>query len=308
MDSKLVSETLTSLRGTSRRQALKTLGTGALGLAGLRLLTGSAQAADFGNSVSTSDTDILQFALNLEYLEAEYYLYATTGAGLSATDTAGPGFGATTIKSNPKTPFPTPAFGEYAREIAADEKHHVQYLRSTLTSLGIVPVGKPAINLESSFNTAAQAAGIGSSFDPFASQANFILGAFVFEDVGVTAYHGAAGLLMDSGLITAAAGVLAVEAYHASNIRTTIFSQLGASAIGIAQKISNLRDTLDGAGDDDQGVTFNSLPTGAANIVPTDSNGLAFARTTRQVLNIVYGAMGASSGLFFPNGMNGAIH
>jgi hypothetical protein len=45
---------------------------------------------------------------------------------------------------------------------------------------------------------------------------------------------------------------------------------------------------------------------GAATIVDADSNAIAFARTTTQVLKIVYGG-GASGGAFFPNGLNGTI-
>ena len=43
---------------------------------------------------------------------------------------------------------------------------------------------------------------------------------------------------------------------------------------------------------------------GLSNIVPTDANGLVFARTIRQVLNIVYFAPGADQGGFFPSGIN----
>ena len=51
----------------------------------------------------------------------------------------------------------------------------------------------------------------------------------------------------------------------------------------------------------DQGVTGSD---GSINVAPTNPDGLAFARTARQVLNIVFGAIGADKGLFFPDGLN----
>lgn len=171
--------------------------------------------------------------------------------------------------------------------------------------LGGAKVARPAINLRESFVALGDLIGV-PNFDPFANEINFLLGAFIFEDVGVTAYKGASPLISNKGYLEAAAGILAVEAYHSGSIRTVLFSQ-GTAVQDLANAISSVRASLDnqpaGAPSLDQGIRRG----GTANIVPADGNSLAFSRNTRQVLNIVYGGINATAGLFFPNGLNGAI-
>jgi hypothetical protein len=253
----------------------------------LGTLATAAPGAALAQSADVSDADIANFALNLEYLEAEFYLRAAFGRGLSSGDADGAGR-AGRVTGGRRVSFRTPAIREYAEEIARDEEAHVRFLRS---ALGDAAVARPEIDLDRAFDAAARAAGLGSSFDPFASELNFLLGAFIFEDVGVTAYKGAAPLIDDKGILEAAAGILAVEAYHAGLVRTVLFAQ---GAFEPVQKISDLRDAADGRGDKDQGI---GSPTNG-NIIPADRNAIAFSRSTREVLNIVY---------LFPRGLNGRI-
>ena len=253
------------------------------------------------------DSDYLTFALNLEYLEAEFYLRAATGTGLSAADNSSTGNAAGSVTGGTQVPFKTTVIQQYAIEIAQNELNHVRFLRSALTMAGITPVSAPALDFTNAFTAAATAAGITGPFNPFADENSFLLGAFVFEDVGVTAYTGAAPLLTTKAYLSAAAGIQAVEAYHAAEIRTIITAVGGPTAIAAANMISALRGKLGGGAE--TALSAGSL-TMASTIVAADSMALAYARTPDEVLHIVYatgGGAGVKSGGFFPSGLNGNI-
>lgn len=315
-------------RRSERRAFLRVAGATGAAIAGSAFLAGCGgdDTAPIATPSPTptpttaiTDVDILNFALNLEYLEAEFYLYATTGAGLPANMRTGTGTqGAVT--AGKQVTFTDPLVRAYAREIAADEMAHVAFLRR---QLGTAAVAEPAIDVgfsaNSAFSQAARAAGLitpSQAFDPYASDETFLLGAFIFEDVGVTAYKGAAPLLTSKVYLEAAAGILAAEAYHAGLVRTVLYRKGMATPaptldlITATESISNARDSLDNASTDvDQGIrgTGSGL-TGTSNIVPTDSNGIAYSRSAGDVLNIAYlNQTTISSGGFFPSGVNGTI-
>jgi Ferritin-like domain len=289
-----------------RRRFLRGASLAGLGLVGAGLVgglgaTAASAATDSADTTPISDGAILNFALNLEYLEAEFYSNAVYGHGLPSSMTTGKGT-LGPVQGGHEVPFQTQSLKQFATEIAKDEYEHVAFLRS---ALGSAAVARPEININTAFTAAATAAGLikkGETFNVYANEDNFLLGAFIFEDVGVTAYKGAAPLISNKTYLGAAAGILAVEAYHAANIRTVLYDRGLAEA---ANAISLARTRLDGPGQDDQGVTVR----GHANIVPTDANGLAFGRTPGRVLNIVYlTPTVAKSGGFYPQGVNGQLN
>jgi len=318
-------------RRRARRGFLKASAGAAVAAGGLSLL--AACDADEGNGTSfpnptptpapatgaVTDADVLNFALQLEYLEAQFYSYATYGSGLSPALLTGTGTQGTVADAGTATGPRQVAFGtdtviaEYAREITADEVAHVNFIRNALAGAGAQPVAMPSINISGnatgSFTAAARAAGVVPStgtFDPYSSVNNFLLGAFIFEDVGVTAYMGGVALLTNKTFIEAAAGIHAAEAYHAGLIRTILYRRgLDTQAlIDGTNAISAARDSLDGPTVRDQGI--GSATTG--NIVPADPNAIAFVRTPQQVLNVVYlNGAAVSSGGFFPAGLNGNV-
>lgn len=289
--------------GIERRRFLRRAGFSAAGLAaafaGVTFPTSPARAQGI------TDADIFNFALNFEYLGAQYYL-AALGSYLPSSLT-GSGAGAVSLPYYKTVPFQNKAIGYFAQQLAVDEYAHVTVVREALAAEGATPISQPAINLDSSWTTLAIAAGLinsGETFDPFASETDFLLGAYVLEDVCVTALCGAASLIQSKTNLAYAASILGVEGYQVGMIRSRL-SAIGAGAAtdAISALRSKLSNAITNTGTDDNGTNADGNPFNFTNV---DVNAQAFRRTPSEVLAIAYGG-GTSSGGFFPNGVNGAI-
>lgn len=132
-----------------------------------------AQSADFAN-----DVEVLNYALTLEYLEAEFYRQGNAASLLSGKEAT------------------------YLARIGADEDAHVSAITQTIQKLSGTPVAAPAVDFGTSF----------SSRDAFLKTSH------TFENLGVQAYLGAAGFIKDKQILQAAAGIFGVEARHAAII------------------------------------------------------------------------------------------
>jgi len=130
-------------------------------------------------AADTSDIDILNFALTLEYLESAYYQMATEQ-----------------LK-------PTGELGDLVALIGGDENEHVAGLKQAITSLNGTPVAAPGVDFGKAF----------------ADEKSFLALAQTFEDTGVSAYNGAGPSLQSKELLATAGSIVQIEARHASAIR-----------------------------------------------------------------------------------------
>lgn len=248
-----------------RRKFMKRAGATGLGVAAMTMMGGSLGKL---NAATITDADIINFALNLEYLEAEFYLMATYGTTLlrsgviTSADQTGPTTGGNMVNfSGSNAAF-------VASALRTDEVAHVKYLRA---ALGSAAVKKPAINLS--------ALGYG-----FANVDDFLKLGRQFEDVGVSAYLGAAPLITSKAYLDAAARIMDTEAQHSGSVRLLcIWNGVNSPAV-------------DG----------KDVPPTQQKPYDVDGNALSIPRSTSEVLHIVYGG-GAHSGGFYPQGMNGTI-
>ena len=118
-----------SLLGELRLGAVGAAILGTLGPVGAALVAAPAQAQTSG----LSDIQLMSFLLQFQYVEAEFYLRAVTGQGLSAADTGGTGT-VGIVNGGAQVPFTNPLYAQVAVNLASDEQQHVRFLRSTLAT------------------------------------------------------------------------------------------------------------------------------------------------------------------------------
>ncbi|MGH2955174.1 MAG: ferritin-like domain-containing protein [Solirubrobacterales bacterium] len=126
------------------------------------------------------DIEILNFALTLEYLEAAFYEEAGKEVSGLSGEVAG-----------------------YVKTFGGEEQEHVDALSATIKDLGGKPVKAPGVDFGDAFSTVD----------------SFLKTAITFEDLGVSAYNGAAPMIQSKDLLATAGGIVQVEGRHAAALR-----------------------------------------------------------------------------------------
>ena len=250
----------------------------------------------FAQSATPSVSDVLNFALNLEYLEANFYYFAATGNTIP-TSSSGTPTGPVTGTSAELTAAvqANPTVLALATALYHDELNHIAVLQQTITSLGAEsPITQPALNYAANGTVT--------------TVAQFLAAARQFTALGNSAYAGAAvDLVSNTTVLTAAAQILGAEGQHLGAVNyQCITENVTASFSTYTGTPSPYLDPMDQPPNPTQ--YFTVFLSGA-------EAGFSPARTTSQDLGVVYGAStpsayaptGITSGGFFPQGVNGNV-
>ncbi|KAF7806791.1 desiccation-related protein PCC13-62-like [Senna tora] len=264
----------------------------------------------------SNDNDLLEFPLNLEYLEAEFFLYGSLGYGLD------------TIEPELAQGGPTPVGAELARldpftkdlilQFALQEVGHLRAIKNRVKGFP-----RPLLNLSKEAFAEVMDSAFGKPlnppFDPYANTINYLLASYVIPYVGLTGYVGANPKLQHPTSKQLVAGLLGVESGQDAVIRALLYErqalQVTPYEVTVAEftnRISELRDKLGKSGLKDEGLVVHKVH-GAegkitGNILSADKDSLSYHRTPQEILRIVYGGGNEHvPGGFFPKGADGHI-
>ncbi|XP_031253018.1 desiccation-related protein PCC13-62 [Pistacia vera] len=278
----------------------------------LFLVPGSYSTA----SVPESDVDLLEFPLNLEYLEAEFFLYGALGVGL---DKVAPNL---TVGGPPPIGAQKANLDPFIRDVilqfAWQEVGHLRAIKNTVKGFP-----RPLLDLSpKSFAKVINKAfgkDLNPPFDPYQNSINYLIASYVIPYVGLTGYVGANPKLQGAVSKRLVAGLLGVESGQDAVIRALLYEKALETVhpydITVAEftnRISELRNKLGRSGLKDEGLIVSKY-LGAegkirGNVLAGDEFSVAYDRTPEEILRIVYGSGHENSpGGFYPKGGNGRI-
>nr|KJB41951.1 hypothetical protein B456_007G129300 [Gossypium raimondii] len=255
------------------------------------------------------DRDLVQFALNLEFLEAEFFLHGALGMGLDV------------LAPSLAQGGPPPVGGRKAnldpiirRIIEEFAYQEIGHLRAITESVGGVP--RPRLNISAeafaAFFNRAMNTTLSPPFNPYANSLNYLLASYVIPYVGLVGYVGTIPNLL-------AASLLGVESGQDAVIRTLLYLRAnekvkpyGVTVAGFTDRISEIRNRLGRCGMKDEGLKvpkqLGAENRTTSNILSADADSLSYSRTQPEILGIVYGTGDESRpGGFLPDGGAGRI-
>ncbi|KAJ8627770.1 hypothetical protein MRB53_021077 [Persea americana] len=280
--------------------------------------TSSADVSEMGKSISEYDMNLLEFPLNLEFLQAEFFLWGALGKGLDH------------VASNLTMGGPPPVGARKANldaftadiitQFAYQEVGHIRALKKHVEGFP-----RPLMDLSPSCfsNLMDKAFGhsLQPSFNPYANSVNFLLASYFLPYIALTGYEGLNPHLQSSNSRRLCGGLLGVQSAQDAVIRALLYQHAssnvepyGVSVAEFTSKISGLRNQLGHTGNKDQGIVAPSSATSeegknhVGNLLAENSYSISYQRAPKEILRIMYGKGTASvAGGFFPNGANGQI-
>nr|GLL21825.1 desiccation-related protein PCC13-62-like [Ipomoea trifida] len=254
-----------------------------------------------GSKLPTGDLNLLEFPLNLEYLEAEFFLWGAFGYGLDKL--------APNLSSNGPSPV-----GAKAAKLSL-------LVKDIITQFGFP---RPLLNLSAeAFATVVNDAfgkPLNPAFDPYANDINYLIASYLVPYVGLTGYVGANAKLRSETAKRLVAGLLGVESGQDAVLRTLLYEHAkeevapyGITVAEFTNRFSDLRNKLGNKGFiKDEGLIVKESEGAegkiSGNILASDEYSVAYDRSPEEILRIVYGnGEERKPGGFFPKGAHGKI-
>nr|GMD75223.1 desiccation-related protein PCC13-62-like [Ipomoea batatas] len=270
-----------------------------------------------GTKLPTGDLNLLEFPLNLEYLEAEFFLWGAFGYGLDKL--------APNLSSNGPSPVGakaaklSPLVKDIIAQFGYQEVGHLRAIKKTVPGFP-----RPLLNLSAeafaSVVNDAFGKALKPAFDPYANDINYLIASYLVPYVGLTGYVGANAKLTTQTAKRLVAGLLGVESGQDAVLRTLLYEHAkeevapyGITVAEFTNRFSDLRNKLGNKGFiKDEGLIVKESEGAegkiSGNILAGDEYSVAYDRSPEEILRIVYGSgEERKPGGFFPKGAHGKI-